>query len=139
MAKYRDFMLQQSDFIKAQEYTDTSAIILNIRNILLSRKGNFPFTPSFGMNIEKYQFDLLDDIQIEVIRSELSKHIAQYIPDISGVNVSVEIVVDEQGIMAGGQNMLGITVVSKLNSEDITASFLLYEKSGEVFIHNETH
>jgi len=139
MAKYRDFMLQQSDFIKAQEYTDTSAIILNIRNILLSRKGNFPFTPSFGMNVEKYQFDLLDDIQIDVIRSELSKHIAQYIPDISGVNVSVEIVVDEQGIMAGGQNMLGITVVSKLNSEDITASFLLYEKSGEVFIHNETH
>ena len=93
MAKYRDFMLQQSDFIKAQEYTDTSAIILNIRNILLSRKGNFPFTPSFGMNVEKYQFDLLDDIQIDVIRSELSKHIAQYIPDISGVNVSVEIVV----------------------------------------------
>lgn len=139
MATYRDFMLQQSDFTKALEYTDTSAIILGIRNILLSRKGNYPFTPSFGMNIEKYQFDLLDDIQVQKIKSELSKQVSQYIPDISGVIITVEIVQDEAGVVGDGGNMLGITIVSKLNAEDISSSFLLYEKSGELVIHDETH
>jgi len=123
----------------ATEYTDTSAIILAIRNILLSRKGNFPFTPAFGMNIEKYQFDLLDEAQIEAIKSELSKHIADYIPDISSVKVSVEIVNDDDGIVNEGKNMLGISIISKVDSEAISSSFLLYEKSGELTILNETH
>jgi len=139
MAKYRDFMLEQSNFIKATEYTDTSAIILAIRNILLSRKGNFPFTPAFGMNIKKYQFDLLDDIQIDAIRSELSRHIAEYIPDISSVNVTVEIVSDDDEIVNEGKNMLGISIASKIDAGAISSSFLLYEKDGELTILNETH
>lgn len=139
MAKYRDFMFQQSNFIKAEEYTDTSAIILAIRNILLSRQGNFPFTPAFGMNIEKYQFDLLDDVQIEAIKAELSRHIAEYIPDISSVSISVEIVNDESGVINEGRNMLGISIASKINAESISSSFLLYEKNGEIAILNETH
>lgn len=139
MAKYREFAFQESNFIKAEEYTDTNAIILAIRNILLSRKGNFPFTPEFGMNIEKYQFDLLDDIQIEIIKAELSHHIAEYIPDISSVRVSIEIVNDKQGLVNNGKNMLGITIGSKINSESLTSSFLLYQKDGELAILNETH
>lgn len=139
MAKYRDFMMKQSNFIKAEEYTDTSAIILAIRNILLSRNGNFPFTPAFGMNIQKYQFDLLDDVQVETIKSELARHISEYIPDISSVNVSVDIVNDEDGIVNEGKNMLGITIVSKVNSESMTIPFLLSEVSGELTILNETH
>lgn len=139
MAKYRDWMFQQSNFIKASEYTDVDAIILNIRNILLSRKGNYPNTPSFGMNIEKYQFDLLDQTQIDIIKSELSQQIARYIPDISGVYINVEIVSDETGIINEGRNMLGISVSSKLNSQSINSNFLLYEKSGELTILNETH
>ena len=139
MAKYRDFTLQESSFIKAEEFTDTSAVILAIRNILLSRKGNFPFTPAFGMNIEKYQFDLLDDVQIEAIKSELSRHIAEYIPDISSVSINIEIVKDEDGIVNEGRNMLGITIASKINASSVSSSFLLYERNGELAILNETH
>jgi hypothetical protein len=140
MAKYRDFMLQQSDFGKADEQIDTTAIILQIRNIILSRRGNFVLSePTFGMNIEKYQFDLLDDIQIETIKSDLSRHIAEYVPDISSVNINIEIVKDEDGIVNSGKNMLGIIVSSKINASSISSSFLLYEKSGEIAILNETH
>jgi phage baseplate assembly protein W len=139
MAKYRDWMFQQSNFIRASEYTDTDAVILNIRNILLSRKGNYPDTPSFGMNIEKYQFDLLDQTQIDIIRAELAQQIVKYIPDISGVHIGVEIVSDETGVINEGRNMLGISVSSKLNSQSLNTNFLLYEKSGELTILNETH
>ena len=139
MAKYRDWMFQQSNFIKASEYTDTDAIILNIRNILLSRKGNYPDTPSFGMNIEKYQFDLLDQTQIDIIKSELAQQIAKYVPDISGVYVSIEIVNDESGLINQGRNMLGISIASKLNSQSLNTNFLLYEQSGELTILNETN
>lgn len=139
MARYRDFMLQQGDSVKAIEVVDNSAIILAIRNILLSRQGNYPFNPSFGMNIEKYQFDLLDDEQLDIIKGELSRQIAKYIPDISGINIKVEIVKDEEGIVNNGENMLGITLVSKVNSQSVSSSFLLYEQSGEIAILNETN
>jgi len=139
MAKYRDWMFQQSNFVKASEYTDVDAIILAIRNILLSRKGNYPFTPSFGMNIEKYQFDLLDQTQLDIIKSELSQQITKYIPDITGIYINVEIVNDETGVINNGKNMLGITISSKLNSQAVNSNFLLYENSGELVLLNETH
>ena len=36
MAKYKDFTLSQSDYDSTAEYTDNDALILAIRNILLS-------------------------------------------------------------------------------------------------------
>jgi phage baseplate assembly protein W len=139
MAKYRDFIMNQSSFNKAEEYTDNSAVVLAIRNILLTRRGNFPFNPSLGMNIEKYQFDLLDQQQIDTIRNELSQQISKYIPDISGVYINIEIVKDEEGIVNSGKNMLGITISSKVASDPLSINFLLYEKNGELNIFNETN
>jgi len=52
MADYTDFEFELGDYGKAVEYNDENAIILAVRNILLSKPGNFPFNPSIGMNIK---------------------------------------------------------------------------------------
>jgi hypothetical protein len=138
MAVYRDFSFDRSDFNKATEYTDANAMILAIKNILLSRPGNYPFTPLLGMNIEKYQFDLLDSVQVDVIKSELLDQIQRYLPNLSNVFVDVEIINDTTDfIEADGRSMLGIRISSDLNSRIVTADFLVYKKHEVLNIINE--
>lgn len=138
MATYRDFTFDQGQYGRAAEYTDASAIILAIRNILLTRKGNFPFNPSFGMDIERYQFDLLDDVQVAEIKNELFRQISTYMPSFQNVVVDVRKVTDVEGVDADGREMLGITVSSKSGQNATTTTFLLFRKNGTLSIINET-
>jgi phage baseplate assembly protein W len=138
MAIYRDFTLDQGQYGRAAEYTDSSAIILGIRNILLSRKGNFPFNPSFGMDIERYQFDLLDDVQVAEIKNELFRQISTYMPSFQNVAVDVRRVTNVEGVDADGREMLGISVSSGSGQNTTTSSFLLYKRNGTLSIINET-
>jgi phage baseplate assembly protein W len=139
MAQYRDFTFDQGIYGRAAEYTDTSAFILAIRNILLSRPGNYPFNPSFGMNIQKYQFDLLDDIQLNEIKSELNRQIARYLPSFQDVQVDVRKIDNVDGVDADNREMIGISVISKVGAETLASSFLLYKRNGTLNIINETH
>lgn len=128
MARYRDFLFKQGDYVKMQEVTDDAAIINAIKTIMLSRPGNFPFTPGMGMNIQKYQFDILDKQQVDVIRSDLMSQISKYIPDLAGIEISVEIVRDEET----NKQMLGVFVSSRVEGEPIGSGILFYENQGEV-------
>jgi phage baseplate assembly protein W len=139
MAQYRDFTFDQGIYGRAAEYTDTSAFILAIRNILLSRPGNYPFNPSFGMNVQKYQFDLLDDIQLNEIKSELNRQIARYLPSFQDVQVDVRKIDNVDGVDADNREMVGISVISKVGAETLASSFLLYKRNGTLNIINETH
>jgi phage baseplate assembly protein W len=139
MAQYRDFTFDQGIYGRAAEYTDTSAFILAIRNILLSRPGNYPFNPSFGMNVQKYQFDLLDDIQLNEIKSELNRQIARYLPSFQDVQVDVRKIDNVDGVDADNREMVGISVMSKVGAETLASSFLLYKRNGTLNIINETH
>ena len=137
---YVDFTFNKGPYARAGEVRDVSAIILGIRDILLSRPGNYPFTPSFGMNIEKYQFDLLDQTTIDAIRSELQSQIERYIPEFGSVSITVEIVRDDAGILNKGQGMLGISISSRLRNEPLTTSFLLFrDNKGITNVFNETN
>jgi len=138
MAQYRDFTFNQGVYGKAAEYTDTSAVILAIKNILLTRKGNFPFNPSFGMDIEKYQFDLLDNVTVDNMRSELLSQIATFLPNFQEVVVDVRIIEPDLNLDPEGKPMIGISVTSKVNAQNITSSFLLYRRNGTLSIINET-
>lgn len=133
MARYRDFSFELGDYGKAMEHEDASAIVLAIRNILLTRKGNFPFTPSFGMDIEKYMFDVADEQTAFEVKTELSEQIAKYIPSLSNVFVDVSIVKDQTG-----KGLLGIAISSDLGSTTVQTNFLLYEEDDILKIVNET-
>jgi phage baseplate assembly protein W len=140
MAEYRDFTFNRGDFGKAEEYTDANSLILAIRNILLTRPGNYPFNPTFGMNIEKYQFELMDNLQIEAIKAELSDQINRFLPNLTNVFVDVQIVEDTANLLnSTDQRMVGIRISSNLNSEPITTNFLLYKQNEVLNIINETN
>ena len=138
MATFRDFTFDQGLYGRAAEYTDSSAVILAIRNILLTKKGNYPFNPSFGMDIERYQFDLLDEVQIGEIRSELARQIATFLPNFQNVVVDVRKVTEAEGVDADGREMIGISVSSKSGQQAVTSNFLLYKRNGTLNIINET-
>lgn len=132
MAEYTDFQFKKGEYEKASEYFDEDAIILAIRNILLSKPGNFPFNPSIGMNIKKYQFELLDDQLISDIQSELNRQISQYIPSLGNVSIYVTKVVDDNNLP-----YLGISVAANMNGEKITSNFILGESGQTVKVFNE--
>jgi hypothetical protein len=138
MAKFRDFTFDPGIYGRATEVVDSSAFILAIRNLLLSRKGNYPFNPSLGMNIEKYQFDLLDDIQLNEIKSELTRQISTYLPPFQDIQIDVRKINNVEGVDADNREMVGISIISKVNAQSLASSFLLYKKNGTLNIINET-
>ena len=132
MAKYKDFTFEKGEYKKMAEYTDSDALILSIRNILLSRPGNFPFNPSIGMDISKYKFDLLDSQTISDIRTELNRQIAKYMPDLQNIQIDIRKVESNSG-----EAFLGISVVATKNGNIINNKFLLGKERDVVEVLNE--
>ena len=133
MANYKDFDFSAGEYGKASEYYDSSAIAVAIKNILLSRPGNFPMHPSLGMNIRKYQFEFLDDVTIKSIQNELKRSIGLYIPDASDVEIQVLKKTDNKN-----QPYLGIFVSIDLNGQEVISTFVVRNEQGMTRVYNET-
>lgn len=135
MATYRDFSFNRGDFGKAQEVTDASALVLAIKNIILSRPGNFPFTPSLGIDIEKYEFEFADDKTLDQIKTDITTQIGLYLPNVEGVYLDVRFVEDED--FAPGRTILGISVKASMNDETVEVNFLIYNDYDGLHIYDE--
>lgn len=125
-----------------EEYTDAPVFVLAVRNILLSKPGNFPLTPSLGMDIEQYMFDIADEDTRSQIKSELNRQISKYIDGASDVMTNVELLEDEATDSNGNPFMryiLGISVSAAVNGDDITTNFLLYMDKNVLSVYNETY
>jgi hypothetical protein len=135
MATYRDYILAKGDYGKAEEYTDVEAVVLAIKNLILSKPGNFPFDPELGVNIKKYQFDILDDETLSNIKNDINKQITKYIPSLDNINIIVSKV-------NGDNNMtyLGILIEASLNGKNVNTTFTLYkDNEDEVNVYNEIY
>jgi len=133
MGDFRDCSFNRDDYLSTKEYTGTNALVLGVRNLLLSRPGNFPFNPTLGINIEKYKFELLDEKTISNIKTELESQIIQFMPSIDLVSVNVSKVTDKNG-----KNYLGISIQSLGSDANKNANFLLQEgEDGSIDILNE--
>jgi len=140
--KYKDFSFNLGNYNKMEEYTDAPVFVLAVRNILLSKPGNYPFTPGLGMDIEQYMFDLADENTKSRIESNLNKQINEYIDNAQNVNVQVEILEDPTTDSEGKpliRYILGISVFASVNGENITTNFLLYRDKNILNVYNETY
>lgn len=135
--EYKDFTFELDEYGKTKEYSGTNAIILAIKNILLSRPGNFPFTPDLGVDIQRFQFELLDDYTLSDIKNQIMTQINKFIPTIDNVNVSVSKV--EDNTLGEYSTGLGISVSAVYQGEGITTNFLLIKDKEIVYVYNETH
>ncbi len=116
---YVDFTLDYGNISATNTLYDTSAIVIAIKTILLSKPGNFPMNPSIGMNIGKYKFEFLDETTISNIKSELSYQMGIYLPSISNIYIDVT------KIDNGEDRYVGITVSTQSDTSDVLASLLL--------------
>lgn len=141
MAKFTDFTFNMGSHGKMEEFTDSSAIVLAIRNLLLTRPGNYPSWPDMGINLEKYTFDFLDAITIAELKSEISTNIEKYLPPISNIIVDVRSLecndkMLNSGMCMKGQNILGIHISGSFMSEEFGMD-VLYNKETDLLIVDE--
>lgn len=132
MKKYTDFQFEKSEYDRAKEYNNTDAIVLAARNVLLSKPGNFPFNPSIGVNIRKYQFEFLDSTQILAIQKEIDKALAACVPGLDTIETVVRKIDTEDGVP-----YLGISIRSILDGHERDINFLLVQDGLDVKIFNE--
>lgn len=134
--EYKDFSFEMDDFGKAKEYSGTNAFILAIRNILLSRPGNYPFTPDLGLDISQYEFEFCDDATLSDIKSKMLQQINKFIPSIDDIALTVDKI--ETQVKGKTIVALGISVSVVKDGENITSNFLVTKENEVVEVYNET-
>ena len=135
----KDFTLNHGPYNKMEELSEANAFVLAVRNILLSKPGNFPLTPSLGMDIEQYLFEIADNYTLNSIKTELNNQISKYISNASNVVVNVELLEDITNEKDFIRYVLGISVSANVNGESVSTNFLLYKDHNLLNIYNETY
>lgn len=75
-----ELLLNFSDFNKPDVNQDLYALSRKILNLLLIEPGTYADTPELGIDIAKYQFELLTDEVLLKIQGEILKQVDKYIP-----------------------------------------------------------
>ena len=135
--KYVDFTFNKSDYNSCEEITDATAVVNAIKTIILSRPGNFPLTPNLGVDIAKYQFDLLDDQTLSAISAEINRQIALYVPSVDNVSVTVDKV--EDIINGKVVTALGIKISVADAGSQADGLFLIKQDHDDISIYDEIH
>ena len=131
---YKDIDFVMNEYGKLKEYTGANAAVLAIRNIILTKKGNFPLSPSLGLDIENYQFDFLDQTTVNQLKADLLSQINTYVPSLENVSVQVEIVEGNEDYPG---NAIGIMVSAIGENEKLNASFLVTHDNENVNVFSE--
>lgn len=129
MTQYIDAVFDNISGSICDVYEDADAVVLAIKNLLLTRPGNYPESPQFGMNIKKYQFEELDDDTINSIKSELSYQINKFIPAIDITNIDVIKFLKSNGDDING---IGIYVSININGNISDCHILTIKENEEI-------
>lgn len=138
MANYKDFTFNRGKYGKAQEVSNNSTIVLAIKNIILSKPCNFPFSPSLGVDIEKYEFELGDEKTLNEIKTNILGQIGKFIPSLEGVFLDIRLIDDTNKNIPQGRKILAINIKANNSDGDIDTNFLLYKEFDGMHIYNET-
>jgi len=93
-----------------QVYTNKDQVMSNLRNLLLTAKGERFFQPDFGTNIRKVLFENItsDSIFQDSLRTEISSAISTWLPYLTIDRLEVRINVDEDGLVTEPNHAVGI-------------------------------
>lgn len=94
MAKFINIAFPFTDSIDGSyvELTKTTkaAIKSNLMHIILTQRGERMYMPRFGTNLRKMIFEQLDTLTTDKIKDDLSKTIAEYIPNLRVDDIKLE-------------------------------------------------
>lgn len=106
-----------------------NAVAIAIRNILLSREGNFVNFPELNADITSLLFDQISEDDISRIKADINKELTKRIPSLSGLVLDVQrLKVDNPNV--DGSVALGISIL-KQDTED-NFEMLIYKNNGNV-------
>lgn len=72
-----------------KEVTGKDAIILSIRNLLMTPLGQYPFDPTYGSLLHKQLFELATEPTFENIKYEVKTRIEQFEPRVQVLDVQI--------------------------------------------------
>ena len=76
-------------------YSTEEQSISNLKNLLLTRKGERPFQPEFGTDVYSLMFEQIDSNLSEALAETLNEDINFWLPYIIIDNINVEVEVDK--------------------------------------------
>lgn len=97
----KEFMLQYNDYRKCKSVDQTHGTAQLIRNLLLLKPGTYPNSPEMGINIKKYQFELIDEQRKDEIRNEIVDQVRTYVLTSVMVDLSLNIFEHQGNIVMG--------------------------------------
>ena len=99
---------------------DNAAIIQSISNLLLTKKGERPFQPDLGSDLQKTLFEPLDYASSGLVRSEVIRVLRTYEP-----RIRVDSVICKPEYMENGYQVeLSYTIVGR-DDAPVTVEFFL--------------
>ena len=87
----KELMLGINNFNKPAEKSGINAWATLISRLLFLQKGSYPSDPEMGIELQQYDYALLDDYLTDEIQSLITDQVRTYLPDIPFEACSVEI------------------------------------------------
>ena len=107
--KILDFELTKTSFEQAEH---------NLKNLLLTQKGERPFQPEFGSNLRKICFEQIDGNLSQTVEEEVKNTVEQWLPYI--ILKEVQVLTDE-----GNVNKIYIQIKYSINFESFKENTIL--------------
>jgi len=142
MAKQRkEFKINPNDFQKdvavgiklpfgkvkgvfAQSYTTEEQVISNLKNLLLTRKGERPFQPLFGADVYTLMFEPIESGLAGQMETSLAEDIEYWLPYIIISKINVEFQPD--------RNYVSISLKFKISEEGANQEIIIFIDSAGV-------
>ena len=92
----KELILGINSFDKPSEAIGVDAWAKLVTNLLFMKKGTYPSEPDMGIEIQKYEFDFIDDVKDD-LEIEITEQINAYLPGIPLTTVSVRSTTSDSG------------------------------------------
>lgn len=91
-----ELVLGVNNFDKPSEAIGVNAWAKLVTNLLFMKKGTYPSEPDMGIEIQKYEFSFIDDIQDE-LESTITEQLHSYLPSVPLTSVKLRSETSESG------------------------------------------
>lgn len=86
-----EITLNINSFDKEIILKDREALASMLRTLVIVKKGTYPNNPDFGVGIEDYLFDFLNDNKISELEDEIDNQIQKWIEKSPNLNIKTKI------------------------------------------------
>lgn len=131
----KDLTFNVSEYGVAEKTDGKYSVLEAVKNIILSRPGNFPMHPDIGVDLAKYEFEFLDDNTLSQIKTDIIRQVTENTTDVDDINIEVSKL--EENI--NGQTVYGVGVAVSIieSGNEINRAFIILKDREVLSIYDE--